>query len=122
MWNLHMAGRGQPWVTVGSFDTVAAAACKIIELEAYSVTGVCLEGLIETGLGALKEEESFDHLEHTGKSGRCYVIKKNKALVCAAKVCALKSARKIDGTHQTGGALNGVYLAKKKMIIISLWL
>jgi hypothetical protein len=43
----------------GSFDTVQAAACKIIELEAYLVTGVFFEILIETGLAALSEEESL---------------------------------------------------------------
>jgi hypothetical protein len=78
MWHLHIAKKGQLWEPVGSFDTVQAAASKIIELQAYPVTGVFFEILIETGLGALNEEESFGHLERTGKIGRCYVVKRIK--------------------------------------------
>jgi hypothetical protein len=65
-------------MTVGSFDSVAAAAHKIIELEAYPITGVFFEVLIETGSGAASEQEAFAHLEHTGKTGRCYVVKRIK--------------------------------------------
>ena len=32
MWHLKMADRGQPWVTLGSFESVTAAAQRIIEL------------------------------------------------------------------------------------------
>ena len=78
MWHLNMAEKGQPWTMVGAFETIAAAARKIVELEAYRSYGVFFEVYIETGLGAAPEEESMDHLEHTGKSGRCYVVKRIK--------------------------------------------
>jgi hypothetical protein len=74
MWQLKTADRGEPWTEVGSFDSVAAAARKIIELEEYPVSAVFFELLIETRAG--REEEAFEHLEHTGRNtGRCYVIK-----------------------------------------------
>jgi hypothetical protein len=77
MWHLKMAERGGAWVTVGSFESVTAAAEKIIELEGYSVSGVFFEILIETGPGAGSEHEAFGHLEHTGRNtGRCYVVKR----------------------------------------------
>jgi hypothetical protein len=66
-----MANRGGPWLTVDSFDTVTAAARKIIELEAYPVSGVFFEILIETKDG--NKEEAFSHLKYTGKHGRRYV-------------------------------------------------
>jgi hypothetical protein len=57
----------------GSFETVAAAAEKIIEVENYPVTGIFFDILIETGVGAGSEQEAFGHLEHTGKNTRrCY--------------------------------------------------
>jgi hypothetical protein len=77
MWHLKMAERGGEPVTVGRFETVTAAAEKIIELENYSVTGVFFDILIETGVGAGSEQEAFGHLEHTGKrTNRCYLVKR----------------------------------------------
>lgn len=76
MWHLKMAERGKEWVTVGSFETVAAAARKIIELEGSSAYGVFFQIYIETGTGAASEHEAFGHLEHTGKNSRCYVVKR----------------------------------------------
>jgi hypothetical protein len=73
-----MADRGKPWEMVGSFDSITAAARKIIELEAYPITGIFLEILIETGAEAASEQEAFGHLEHTGKNGRSYVVKEIK--------------------------------------------
>jgi hypothetical protein len=69
-----MADRGQPWVTLGSFESVRAAAQKIIELEAYLVSGVFFEALIETKAGS--DENAFSHLEHAGANSRSYVIKR----------------------------------------------
>lgn len=61
---------------VDSFETVTAAAQKIIELEGYSVSGVFFDILIETGPGAGSEQDAFGHLEHTGKrTNRCYLVK-----------------------------------------------
>jgi hypothetical protein len=65
-------------VTVGNFESITAAAHKIIELEAYPIMGVFFEILIETGAGAASEQEAFGHLEHTGKNGRSYVVKSIK--------------------------------------------
>jgi hypothetical protein len=75
MWQMKMAGRGEPWVTVGSFETVTAAAQKVIEPEGYPVSVVFFESLIETK--AVNEEAAFGHLEHTGKcTNRSYVVKR----------------------------------------------
>jgi hypothetical protein len=49
MWHLNMAGKGQPWRTIGTFETIADAARKIIDLEAYRTYGVFFEIYIETG-------------------------------------------------------------------------
>jgi hypothetical protein len=70
-----MTDKSGVWVTVDSFDSVAAAARKIIDLEGYPVSGLFFEILIETSAGS--EEEAFSHLEHTGKhTNRCYAVKR----------------------------------------------
>jgi hypothetical protein len=75
MWQLKTADRGEPWTDLGQFDSVTAAARKIIDLEEYPVTAVFFELLIETKAG--NEEAAFDYLEHTGrKTERCYVVKR----------------------------------------------
>jgi hypothetical protein len=77
MWHLKMAERGGAAVTVGTFESVTAAAEKIIKLEGYPVSGIFFEILIETGPGAGSEHEAFGHLEHTGKNTRrCYLVKR----------------------------------------------
>jgi hypothetical protein len=75
MWQLNIAERGGEWVTVGGFETVTAAAQKIIELEDYPVSGIFFDMLIETGSGATSEQEAFGHLGHTGKR-YLYVVKR----------------------------------------------
>ncbi|MGA8028928.1 MAG: hypothetical protein WB992_17445 [Bryobacteraceae bacterium] len=65
-----MAERGGAAVTVGTFQSVAAAAEKIIELEGYTSYGMFFEIFVETGPGAHSEHEAFCHLEHTGKNTR----------------------------------------------------
>jgi len=75
MWHLKMCERGGDWVTVGSFESVAAAARKILELEASPAYGVFFQIYIETGLGARSEHESLGHLEHSGKR-YLYVVKR----------------------------------------------
>ena len=75
MWQLKMADPGEPWTDLGIFESAAAAARKIIELEEYPVSAVFFELLIETKAGS--EEESFSYLEHTGRcTGRIYVVKR----------------------------------------------
>jgi hypothetical protein len=61
-------------VTIGSFDTVTAAAREIIAREANPVSGVFFEIWIETA--ADNYAEAFAHPEHTGKDGRCCVVKR----------------------------------------------
>jgi hypothetical protein len=74
MWQLKTAERGEPWTHVGTYDTVTAAARRIIELEGYPVSAIFFELLIETKTD--DEQEAFAHLEHTGRNtGRCYVVK-----------------------------------------------
>jgi hypothetical protein len=75
MWQLKTADPGEPWMDLGIFESAAAAARKIIELEEYPVSAVFFELLIETKAGS--EEEAFAHLEHTGRrTERCYVVKR----------------------------------------------
>ena len=77
MWHLKMARRGGAWITVDNFETVAAAAKKIQELEGDGSYGVFFQIYIETGPGAQSEQESLGHLEHDGKNtGACYVVKR----------------------------------------------
>jgi hypothetical protein len=77
MWHLKMAERGGEWVTIGSYETVASATRKLIELEGYTSYGVFFDIYIEIGPGAHSETEAFGHLEHTGKNTRRrYVVKR----------------------------------------------
>lgn len=75
MWQLKTADRGEPWTQLGTFESVTAAARRIVELEGYPVSALFFELLIETKAGS--EDDAFAHLEHTGRSTeRCYVIKR----------------------------------------------
>lgn len=74
MWYLTMAELGAESITVGSFATVTAAARKIIELEDYPVTNLFFVLPVETATA--NDEQAFDHLEHTGRSNRRYVLKR----------------------------------------------
>lgn len=77
MWQLKMTDRDGVWVVVDSFDSVVAAARRIIELEGYPVSGLFLEAYVATKREI--EEECFDHLEHRGRlTKRCYVVKQLK--------------------------------------------
>jgi hypothetical protein len=74
MWQLKTAHRGDAWTKLGEFDTVAAAARKIIELEAYPVTALFFDMLVDTKSST--DDEAFSYLEHTGlTTERCYLIK-----------------------------------------------
>jgi hypothetical protein len=75
MWQLKTADRGEPWTHVDTFDSVTAAARRIVELEGYPVSAVFFELLIETKAG--NEDDAFAHLEHTGRTTeRFYVVKR----------------------------------------------
>jgi hypothetical protein len=74
MWQLHInRGRGE-WTLDGTFETVRDAVRRIIELEHYPIKGIHLEIFFESDHGT--DEEAFGHLEHTGRGGRCYVVKR----------------------------------------------
>jgi hypothetical protein len=65
MWQLSMINAANEWTSVGSFDTVTAAARRIREIEGYSSTGVFLELHVDTELGT--DLEAFSVLHHTGR-------------------------------------------------------
>jgi hypothetical protein len=75
MWQLHMAERGAEWAKIDDFETLSAAALRILELEGYSAGGVFFDVYVETHHG--NDAEFLGHLEHTGrKTGRCYGVKR----------------------------------------------
>ena len=65
MWQLKMTNAAKEWVDVGTFDTVTAAAGRILELEDYPTTGVFFEFHVDTERGT--DEEAFSVLHHTGR-------------------------------------------------------
>jgi hypothetical protein len=73
MWQLMMTNAAKEWVDAGNFETVQAAARRIREIEDYPGGGLFLEMHIEFDSGS--DEESFGHLEHTGKRA-LYVVKR----------------------------------------------
>ena len=76
MWQLSMTNAGKEWTSVGTFDTVTAAARRIREIEEYPVTGVFLERHVDTELGT--DEEAFSVLHHTGRRA-LYGIRRSRA-------------------------------------------
>ena len=73
MWQLHMTNAAKEWVEAGNFESVTAAARRIIEIEGYPVLGIHLEMHVSTT--AASDEEAFGHLEHTGRLA-LYVVKR----------------------------------------------
>ncbi len=73
MWKLMMTNAAKEWVEAGHFGTVIEAARRIRELEDYPFTGVFLQIYADTEFGT--DDESFGHLEHTGKRA-LYVVKR----------------------------------------------
>jgi hypothetical protein len=73
MWKLMMTNAAKEWVPDGDFETVTAAAGRILEIEDYPVTGVFLQMYVDTVHGS--DEESFGHLEHKGRRA-LYVVKR----------------------------------------------
>lgn len=66
MWELHMIEKGrQSWQKIDHFDSVTAAARRIIQIEGYQVTGLHLEMHVDTAHES--DAETFRHLEHTGR-------------------------------------------------------
>jgi hypothetical protein len=56
MWQLRTADRGEPWTDIGKFESVTAAARKIIDLEQYPVAAVVFQ------LDVLKDSSSGSNI------------------------------------------------------------
>jgi hypothetical protein len=65
MWQLSMTNAAKEWTSVGTFETVTAAARRIRELEGRTSGGVFLELHVEIDFGT--DEEAFSTLHHTGQ-------------------------------------------------------
>ncbi len=76
MWQLSMTNAAKEWTSIGSFDSVTAAARRIRELEDYPVSDVFLEIHVDTTHGT--DEEAFAVLHHTGRRA-LYGIRRNRA-------------------------------------------
>ena len=65
MWQLRKTNAAKEWTSVGTFDSVTAAARRIREIEGYPNTGIFLEVHVDTELGT--DLEAFSVLHHTGR-------------------------------------------------------
>ena len=75
MWQLKMTKPDSTWIDIDSFETLAAAAKRIIEIEGYPVPGLFLELYVDIFDGSDTETFAFGHLEHTGRKA-AYVVKR----------------------------------------------
>jgi hypothetical protein len=64
MWQLKMTEPGKDWVEVGVFETVGAAASRILELEESPAAGVFFYFHVDT---ADSDEEAFRILHYDGR-------------------------------------------------------
>jgi hypothetical protein len=58
-----MTNAATEWTSIGTFDTVTAAARRIREIEGYPTTGFFLELHVDTAL--CTDDEAFSVLHHT---------------------------------------------------------
>jgi hypothetical protein len=65
MWQLSMTNAAKEWTSVGTFDSVTAAARRIRELEGRQSGGIFLELHVEIDFGT--DEDAFSVLHHTGR-------------------------------------------------------
>jgi hypothetical protein len=65
MWQLSMTNTAKEWTSVGTFDSVTAAARRIRELEGRQSGGIFLELHVEIDFGT--DDEAFSVLHHTGR-------------------------------------------------------
>jgi hypothetical protein len=93
MWHLSRRTEANPWMTVGSFETVAAAR-KSIELEGSSAYGVFFQIYIETGPGTHSEQEAFGPLNTWAN------------VQTAATLLGASSIRRVSKRSLTAGARN----------------
>ena len=73
MWQLHINRRRGEWTPDGTFETLRDVVRRIIVLGHYSIKGIHLEIFVESEYST--DEETFDHLEYTGRDA-LYVVKR----------------------------------------------
>ena len=65
MWQLSMTNAAKEWISIGTLESVTAAARRIREIEGYPHTGVFLELHVDATLGT--DDEAVGVLHHTGR-------------------------------------------------------
>lgn len=75
IWQLYRTNDLGEWVLVGNFDRLAAAARRILDIEAVPMSGVAFE--MHVNADHASDEEVLGHLEYKGKHGS-YVIKRQQ--------------------------------------------
>lgn len=74
IWQLQTVNEAGMWETVDRFETIAAAAHRISEIEGYQETGLFFEAVFDTYPGIANE--SFSHLQHDGRvTRRIYLLR-----------------------------------------------
>jgi len=68
MWQLSMTNAAKEWIEVGRFETITAAAARILELEESPKKGMFLKLWVDTELG--NDEELLSVFHHTGSRAR----------------------------------------------------
>jgi hypothetical protein len=71
-WQLFIVRPGGDWEQNDCFDSLAAAATRIIAIESYPTTGLFLETHVDP---LATDAETLSHLEHTGPTHR-FVIRR----------------------------------------------
>ena len=75
MWLLAMTNAAKEWIEVGTFETVAAAAARILELEGSPATGVFFYFHVDSVFDS--DEEAFRVLHHDGRRA-LYGVKRRR--------------------------------------------
>jgi hypothetical protein len=78
MWELKMTNAAKEWTDAGTFETLAGAAGRIIELEGYPTHGVFLNFHVLAGSIPDSDEEALRVFHHTGKRA-LYGIRRARA-------------------------------------------
>ena len=78
MWELKVTAPGKEWSDAGTFETLAAAAGRIIEFEEYPVHGVFLNFYVLAGSTPDSDEEALRVFHHDGKHA-LYGIRRERA-------------------------------------------
>ncbi len=73
VWQLYKTDDIGEWVMVANFDSLAALARRVIEIEALPVRSLFIE--LHVSADADSDDEVFGHLEYRGKHAS-YLIKR----------------------------------------------